>query len=140
MSRADKITPQSKQQELFSDFLINFDRHPLSGDLAKVSNAESIKQSIRNLLLTSYGERLFNPVIGSNVYNALFEPLDGFTIEDIKTYITDTIFFHEKRVQTISVNVAASPSDTNTLTATIEFAIINTGTTETLNLILRRVR
>ena len=140
MSRADRITPLSKQPEIYSDFLINFDRHPLSGDLAKVSNAESIKQSMRNLLLTNFGERLFNPVIGSNVYESLFEPLDPFTLEDIKTHIKDTLYFHEKRVNVQSVQVTASERDNNTIIATIVFSIINTGVTETLNLVLRRVR
>lgn len=140
MSRADRITPLSKQPEIYSDFLINFDRHPLSGDLAKVSNAEAIKQSIRNLLLTNYGERLFNPIIGSNVYKSLFEPLDGFTIQDIKQAITDTLYFHEKRIEVVAVEVNANPNDENSLTATIVFSIINTGSTETLNLVLRRVR
>jgi phage baseplate assembly protein W len=137
MSRASVQTPYRKQPELFSDFLGNLDLHPMSGDLARVVNEESIKQSIKNLILTNFGERLFNPTAGSNVYNTLFQPLDDFTVNDIKNYISETIKFNEPRANLISIDVKY---DDNTLKTAITFSIINTNTTSTLNLILRRVR
>ena len=140
MSRAAKETITTKQPIVYSDFMNNLDLHPLSGDVAKVTNAESIKQSIRNLIIIGYGEKLFNPTIGSNVYQSLFEPIDGFTINDIQDHITDTIGFHEPRVNLLQVVVSPNPRDDNAVTATIAFNIINTGEIATLNLILTRVR
>ncbi len=49
-------------------------------DISPVTNEESIKQSIRNIVLTAPGEKLFNPKFGSSVYKMLFEPLDPFMI------------------------------------------------------------
>ena len=94
MSRALVNTAYKKQPILYSDFLGNLDLHPLSGDIATVTNGESLKQSIKNLILTNYGERPFNPNLGSNVYKMLFQPLDGFAIQDIKNYIRETVAFH----------------------------------------------
>jgi phage baseplate assembly protein W len=140
MSRAQSITAYTKQPEVYSDFLSNLDKHPLSGDIGRVTNTESIKQSIKNLLLTNYGERFFNPGIGSNVYRTLFQPMDNFTLHDMKDYIKETLQFHEPRVNLIGVNVAFSENNKNTVTATIVFSLINSNNVNTLNLILQRVR
>ena len=36
-------------------------KNPFSKDIASVTNEESIKQSIKNIVLTAPGEKLFNP-------------------------------------------------------------------------------
>ena len=135
---ADRYTP--KQKEIYSDFLSNLETHPLSNDIAKVKNEQSIKQSIRNLLLTNVGERFFRPYVGSNIYKSLFNFIDNFTMNDIKIYIQDTIKSYEPRAKLISVNVYDNNDSGNSVTATIQFSIINTGENATLNLVLRRVR
>ena len=135
---ADIYTP--KQKEIYSDFLSNLETHPLSNDIAKVKNEQSIKQSIRNLLLTNVGERFFRPYVGSNIYKSLFNFIDNFTMNDIKIYIQDTIKSYEPRAKLISVNVYDNNDNGNSVTATIQFSIINTGENATLNLVLRRVR
>jgi len=140
MSKADKQTPILKLPIIYSDFLNNLDLHPLSGDVAKIINTESVKQSIKNLVMINYGEKLFNPDIGSNLMKSLFEPLDGFSLNDMQDHIVNTITFHEPRANLIDVRVTASPNNDNAVTATIIFSLINTGETATLNLILRRVR
>ena len=78
-SRADKFTQTQKKQVLFSDFLDNFDRVPFNNQLAKVTNENSVRQSITNLVLTNYGERLFQPNVGGNVNDSLFEFADAIT-------------------------------------------------------------
>ena len=140
MSRAAKETINRKQPIIYSDFVNNLLLHPLSGDIAKVTNAESIKQSIKNLVQINYGEKLFQPTIGCNVYRSLFEPLDGFTLNDIKEGIADTIKFYEPRVVLLNVETSGIENDDNAVSVTIYFSIINTGENATLNLILRRVR
>ena len=129
-----------KQPDVFTDFMTNFDLHPLSNDIARVRNEQAIKQSIRCLLLTNIGERFFKPLLGSNVYRSLFEPLDGFTKSNIKMYVEDTINAFEPRANLQAVNVYDNGDDGNSLTVTVEFSIINTGQDATLNLILKRVR
>jgi len=140
MSRADKETIIKKQPIVYSDFVSNLLTHPISGDIARVTNEESIKQSIKNLLMINYGEKLFNPIIGSDVFKSLFEPLDGFTLNTIHDNIVDTIKFHETRVELINVTVSGIENDENSVAVTIVFNIINTGMSTSINLILGRVR
>jgi phage baseplate assembly protein W len=138
-SRADKFTQTQKKQEFFSDFLNNFDKHPITNSVAKVTNEESVKQAIKNLILTDLGERLFEPKIGSGIKNALFEPNDIVSAETIVFQIQNCIRFNEPRVDLYDVRVLSSP-DGGTFNVTIVFGIINNVEPITLNLILRRVR
>jgi phage baseplate assembly protein W len=139
MARIDYQTPTAKQQEYFSDFLSSFDKSPLSSDIARITNENSIKQSIRNLVLTNLGERLFNPNIGGNVSRMLFEPYTGFTADDLKKDIINTIKQNETRANDISVNVINN-EDQNRFTVNIFFFIINNPNQLSLELVLQRVR
>lgn len=139
MARIDYQTSTAKQQEYFSDFLSSFDKSPLSSDIARITNENSIKQSIRNLVLTNLGERLFNPNIGGDVSRMLFEPYTGFTADDLKKDIINTIKQNELRANDISVNVIAN-EDQNRFTVNIFFYIINNPNQLSLELVLQRVR
>jgi hypothetical protein len=139
LSRADTITQLDKKQELFSDFLDNFDKHPISHGLIKITNEQSIKQSLRNLILTNLGERLFQPNIGSNIHRALFEPNDIVTAENISFYIKNTIQYNEPRVKVLNIEVLPDISRYS-FNVNIIFSVINSTTPVTLNLILKRVR
>jgi phage baseplate assembly protein W len=111
----------------------------LSSDIARITNENSIKQSIRNLVLTNLGERLFNPNIGGNVSRMLFEPYTGFTADDLKKDIINTIKQNETRANDISVNVINN-EDQNRFTVNIFFFIINNPNQLSLELVLQRVR
>lgn len=137
-TRADKYT-QIQRQEYFSDFLNNFDSHPVNNTLAKVSNENSVKQSIRNLILTNLGERLFQPTIGSNIRHSLFEPNDVITAENITNFVKSTINQNEKRAFLMSVQVYPNP-DKNAFNVNVIFSLINNNTPIQLNVILKRVR
>ena len=73
-TRADTLTSTVRKPEIYSDFFNSFTKSPFSGDLALVKNEKSVSQSIKNLILTDFGERLFNPNFGSNANRTLFEP------------------------------------------------------------------
>ena len=85
-------------QILYSDFDISFLPDPVTADLMKVENEESIKQSLRLLVLTSVGERVFQPGLGGTVNRMLFEPLDKVTTTVLVKNIGDTIRQFEPRV------------------------------------------
>ena len=137
--RADNYTQLKKAPDLFSDFLDDFSPHPLTGDIGRIRNDQSIKQALRNLVLTNYGERLFQPQIGSNTTRTLFEPNDYVAENNLKYSISKTIEASEPRVALSDVTVVSSP-DQSSVSINIVFSIINTGSTQSLDLILRRVR
>ena len=64
---------QSKQ---FVDLDLNFKKNPITRDVLSKKGENAIKQSIKNLVMTRIGEKLFSPMIGSYVYNLLFDNRD----------------------------------------------------------------
>ena len=112
-------------------------KNPFSKDIASVTNEESIKQSIKNIVLTAPGEKLFNPKFGSNVYNMLFEPLDPFLIDSLQVEILNTIKNYEKRVEV--TNLRCIPDyDLNSVTVSLEYRIVGLPITETIQFVLQR--
>lgn len=137
MSRADRISPIQKTI-FYSDFLNNFDQNPVTGYLARVTNVEAVKQSIRNLILTNKNERPYQPYIGSKIRSLLFEPMDSVTEETLRVTIQETVE-QEPRANLLSVRIKAEPS-LNGYLVSIIFSMINIPEQIELQIILRRVR
>src|ERR1044072_4973654 len=105
MSRADKFTSKSKQQELYSDFLINMDLNPISGEIARSTNEKAVMRAMKNLINTNRGERITSSNIGCGLKRLLFEPFDTITTDLIHTEISTTISQYEPRVKLLLVDV-----------------------------------
>ena len=69
----------------------------------------------------------------------LFEPYTGFTADDLKKDILNTIKQNELRANEISVDIIAN-EDQNRFTVNIFFYIINNTNQLSLELVLQRVR
>ena len=123
----------------FSDLDFNFTAHPVTGDLARKFDEESIKQAVKNLVLTQNYERPFNSDIGSQIRGLLFEPATPMLSRLLNRAIIDTITNYEPRVNLIDVTVTV-PADTNEVYCTIEFVIVNTTVPISVNLALKRTR
>ena len=65
-----------QKTKIYSDIDLRFTANPISGDVAKKYDVNAVKQSLRNLVLTQYYERPFQPNLGSPIYKLLFENLD----------------------------------------------------------------
>ena len=139
VERTDKQTFLNKQPIFFSDFLTNFNKHPSTGALGRVTNSNSLKQALKNIVLTNFGERLYQPNLGGNVSGALFEQMDGFTINLLSNSIKSTIFNNEPRVQSLNVNIIPDINN-NLYNVTIAFIEQNTRVTESFDLVLIRNR
>ena len=139
VTRAEKYTTHSQSKIYFSDFLTVFRRNPRSGVLEKITNSDSVRQSLKNLILTNRGERFYQPTVGGDVNALLFENVDNFTAGDLQEKIVFTIRNNEERVQDLDVQVDPHP-DMNEYRVIIYFTIINNNTLNNLNLTLKRVR
>jgi phage baseplate assembly protein W len=78
---------------------MSFKVSPLTYDLIANKNETAIARSIRNLILTTPGERPFNPELGSQVSRLLFEPIDDITTQALKEQIENTVNNFEPRVR-----------------------------------------
>ena len=139
MSRADKLTSNIKKDVLYSDFLTDFAKHPLNGSLARLTNEDSVRQSITNLLMTEQFERPYQPTIGSKLHSLLFDPMDEVTVNLLKTTIEDTIRLHEPRANFISVQIFPV-EDRNEYNVNITFSLSNTIGEVQMSVIIKRNR
>ena len=125
MSRADKNTLEQKKREIYSDFLINFDQNPFTGVLARVTNEESVAQSLKNITLTNRGERFYNSNKGSRIRSSLFELFDSGMFDAIKIELQDTYRYYEPRAIINDIIIQPDTLDLNSLNVSIIFSIIN---------------
>ena len=101
--------PVQRISRSFKDISMSFQVNPLTDDLIAIKNQTAISRSIRNLVLTTPGERFFNNGVGSRVNDLLFESIDDITASSIKSEIENTINNNEPRVKLLSTKVSANP-------------------------------
>lgn len=145
LTRAETLTGTTKKSEFFSDFLNSFAKSPVGNQLARVTNEKSVNQSLKNLILTNLGERMFQPNIGSNVYDTLFEPNYKESTGALELYIQNTIKNNEPRVNLLQVIVRNSYTlgaslGENEIEINIFYNLINNPEPINLSFILKRVR
>jgi len=126
-----------KRSRSFKDFSVNFARNPFTDDLSVVNNDNSIKQAVKNIILTSPGEKPFQPLVGSSVNRLLFEPLDAFTADAIAEEIRTTINQYEPRVALTRVDVTPI-YENNKLNVSLEYKIVGLPIVETIEFVLQR--
>ena len=125
--------------QTFKDLSITFKKHPVTNDLVTVKDAAAIQQSIAALLLTGKGERLFQPDLGTDLRQMLFEPLDFGTAAIIKSVISDTIERYETRV--VLNDVLCYPDmDNNGYQVELYFTIVGDDRPVAVELFLDRTR
>ena len=115
--------PLERVSKGFKDLSMTFQANPLNFDLIALKNETAIARSVRNLVLTSPGERFFNENLGSKVSRSLFENIDAISASVIKDEIENTITNYEPRVNLISVDVAPNYSE-GEFNVTINYRIV----------------
>ena len=129
---------------IYKDLNLFFTKNPLSGDVGKVTDVQAIKRSVRNLVLTNRGERLFHPEIGGDVYGSLFENFTPIVEAELRIAIIRVIEIYEPRVilEEVLVNTASGIElDNNRLRITVRFALTNVpNEIEEVEVFLDRIR
>ena len=115
--------PVQRRSQGFLDLSASWQNNPLSNDLITLKNENAIARSVRNLILTTQGERPFQPVLGSNVNNLLFENMDKLTAAALKDEIRNTIENYEPRVEIEEIIVDAN-FENNEFNVTIQYYIV----------------
>lgn len=119
---------------------MNLDKHPVTGQLSRIINAEAVKQAIVNLVLTGIKERPYQPWLGSRVKQSLFDNLDDeVVIDNIKTSIQDCIKNNDIRAQVLKINMEPA-IENNGFNVQVIFSIINVTEPQVATFFLERVR
>ena len=97
--------PAQRVSKRFKDLSMSFKYNPLSGDLIALKNENAIARAVRNIVLTTPGEKFFDPDFGSSVSEILFENVDDITAVSIQDEIRSCLNNYEPRVDLINVDV-----------------------------------
>jgi len=109
--------------QTFKDLSVTFKKHPVTDDLVQVKDKAAIVQAIQGILLTRKGERPFQPELGCDVQNMLFEPLDYASAGTIKQEIREAINRYERRVS-VTLIECEPDFDNNGYNVEVEYTIV----------------
>ena len=102
-----------RKSRAFKDISLSFSPHPVTRDLPVLVNERAIVRSVRNLVETIPTERFFNPLLGTDIRDSLFENFTRTTVTIIEDQVREIIDIFEPRVGQVNVEVTASPNDNN---------------------------
>jgi len=122
----------------YKDIDLSFTAKP-NGEIFTKKEAAAVKQSVKNLVLTNFFEKPFEPFFGGNIRALLFELADDDIEDDARENIVRAINAYEPRaiIRTIDVNYQ---EERNSISITIEFQIVNTEEVVTFTTSLSRLR
>jgi len=115
--------PLERISKGFKDISMTFQSNPLNRDLIGIKNETAIARSVKNLVLSSQGEKFFNSSFGTRVSKLLFENIDEMTASIIKDEITYVLSTYEPRIEVIDVTVKPN-YDENEFATTIQYKIV----------------
>lgn len=129
----------STPNKLYKDLDFSFSAHPETGDVLKKIDNNSIKQSVISLINTAFGERPFEPNLGSPLRSLLFEPVDAITTSVMERAIDYTLKNFEPRVQLDNVSIEPK-EDENAYDISIYFSVVGINQPTSVSITLERLR
>ena len=131
-------TKLTANKESYVDLDILFTSHPVSKDVTLKKDADAVKRSVRNILLTNNYERPFKPNFGANLRGQLFE-LQGIGAKrKIVGDIKEALYALEPRVR--NVRVAIGENNRNNIDVMVQYDIINGLGRDSVDFTVTRVR
>lgn len=130
-----KVTARAK---LYKDIDLSFTSAP-SGDIYKKSDLASVKQAVKNLLLTNQYDKPFTPDFGANIRALLFDLADEDLAEKSEARIRSAIESYEPRVDVVSIKSVSDP-DRNDFRVQVNMKIKNSSATFDVSTSVNRLR
>jgi phage baseplate assembly protein W len=122
----------------FIDLDAAFGYNPRTRDVATKTDDNAVRNALRNLIYTKHYERPFQPDLGCQLLNLLFENMDPFTLMVAQRVIEDAIVKFEPRVELIEVTI--KPYEDNDLYISIEYRLKNSSEPQIFTTKFTRVR
>tara|TARA_B100001093_G_scaffold244275_1_gene233905 strand:+ start:5617 stop:6075 length:459 start_codon:yes stop_codon:yes gene_type:complete len=127
------------RKKAHSDLNLKLTRHPIRKDIIPLKDDAAIKNAIKNLLITNFYERPFQPAKGANLRGLLFEPADAITKYELSSAIRKCIELFEPRVKVLSINIA-DETERNAYRINVQFQIIEFDSNQEVEIVLQRLR
>ena len=123
----------------YTDLDLKFKPHPNFGDIVPTKDLVAIKNSVKNIILTGYGERPFQPTFGSRINEFMFEQLDPITTSLLKDEIRVAIERFEPRVAVQEIKVQ-DMVDSNSIFISVNVLVMSRQELVDVELFLERTR
>ena len=137
---AGSITNKSKKSvKIYKDLNLDFQQNTATKDIQKITDVESVKRSVRNLINLNYYEKPFHPEIGSNLRGLLFENMTAQISHYMSKQIELLIKNYEPRCRMVEV-VNRPDIDKNGYSVSVSFYVINSPNPVTVESFLERLR
>ena len=126
MSRYDatQTNESTRSSKIYKDLNLDFQQNTATKDIQKITDVESVKRSVRNLLSTNHYEKPFHPEIGSNLRAMLFELMTPQMNHVISKQIENLINNYEPRCNLVQVHTQPM-FDRNGYSVQISFRVQN---------------
>ena len=126
MSRYDatQTNESLRSARIYKDLDLDFQINSATKDIQKLTDVESVKRSVRNLIKLNHYEKPFRPEIGSNLRAMLFENITPQITHAISKQIDLLIKNYEPRCRLVQLNVQPDV-DRNGYRASISFFVVN---------------
>jgi phage baseplate assembly protein W len=136
----ENLSNNSKRAtRIYKDLDLDFGRNIVTNDVNKLTDVESVKRSVRNLINTNHFERPFHPEIGGNVRALLFENMTPLTALNLQRKIEEVLNNFEPRAKITQI-LADPDIDRNGYRLEIKFYVIGIQNPITVETFLERLR
>ena len=137
---AGTLTNKSKRSgQIYNDLNLDFQQNSATKDIQKITDVESVKRSVRNLINLNYYEKPFHPEIGSNLRGLLFENITAQISHYMSKQIELLIKNYEPRCRMVEV-VNRPDMDRNGYSVSVSFYVVNTPDPIQVETFLERLR
>ena len=92
-----------------------------AGRVALVSRDEELRESMRLILGTAYGERPMRPEFGCGIHDLVFSPADATTAGRVAYEVQASLERWETRVDVLDVSVSFSDGATSTMYVDVSY-------------------
>jgi phage baseplate assembly protein W len=136
ITKTSKRTAVSKSA--YSDLDLLFQKHPQTGDVVIRTDADAIKRSVKNIILTNHYERPFKPNFGGSIRELLFELTTDRRVRKVKERLKNMITTFEPRVTNVQVGI--NDIDNNEIQLQVYYSIINGSPNQAIEMTITRAR
>jgi len=123
----------------FKDLDLDFGLNSVTKDVNKLTDAEAIKRSVRNLINLNNYEKPFRPEIGSGIRGLLFEPMTDLTIHFMQLKIAEILNQFEPRISVSNILIN-DESERNSYAVSVHFIIKGSQEPVQVDTFLERLR
>jgi uncharacterized protein len=109
---------------------------PFSGPAVFISNyqtKDATKNNLINFFLTNPGERPLNPLFGAGLRGFIFEQITEDNLNFLREDINDKLLIYFPNI-IVNDLLVTGQSDTNQVTVTLKYTVLNTSINDTLEI------